>query len=447
MTSVAAEQSASRGELLRILGVSFGVAIAVGGMIGAGILRAPSLIAGAVPNAGLILALWAIAAVHARLQANVLSELGTAVPRAGGFYVYVQRAFGDVGGLVVGWSTWLSRLASTAALSVSFADFLALLWPATAGITPVTAVAMQLAVFGLNMIGLRQGRTFQQVTSLAKALALIAFCIAAVFVASKLRATTPVATHAISSIGWLGLIGAYQLIVGAYGGWYEPAFFTEEDVTPGKSLPRAIGISLVLTAALYIAVNASLLYALGTQGVARTALPFTAVLSAAGGTLPAIAFAIGAMVTVVSCANAGIMTAPRILLALSRDKLLPAVFQNVSKGGSPNVGYALTAAGSIALALSGSFGLVFGLIATLGTIAFILVVASIFVLRRREPELARPYRAKGYPLLPALVLVIDLALLGLFLRADWRGGLYAAVMFALCIPFAVVARRAQRAGR
>jgi APA family basic amino acid/polyamine antiporter len=443
MTSVTA-QGSSRGELLRILGVSFGVAIAVGGMIGAGILRAPSLIAAEVPNAGLILALWAIAAVHAGLQGNVLCELGTSVPRAGGFYVYVYRAFGDVGGLVVGWSTWLQRLASTAALSVSFADFLAQLWPQTAGITPVTAVAMQLAVFGLNMIGLRQGRTFQQVTSLLKALALIAFCVVAVLVASKLRAATPAVSPAMSAVGWLGLIGAYQLIVGAYGGWYEPAFFTEEDVTPGRSLPRAIAISLVLTALLYLAVNASLLYALGVQGVARTALPFTTVLSAAGGSLPAIAFAIGAMVTVVSCANAGIMTAPRILLALSRDKLLPGAFQYVSKGGSPNVGYVLTAAGSIALALSGSFGLVFGLIATLGTIAFILVVASIFVLRRREPELVRPYRAKGYPYLPAFVLVIDLVLLGLFLRANWLGGVYAAVMFLLCIPFALVARRARQ---
>lgn len=432
----------SRGELLRILGVSFGVAVAVGGMIGAGILRAPSAIANQVPDAVLIVALWVIAALHAALQANVLSELGTSVPRAGGFYVYVHRAFGDVGGLVVGWSTWLQRLASTAALSVAFADFLALVWEPAAHARVVTAIAMQLGVFGLNMIGLRQGRTFQQITSLAKALALLAFCIVAVLVASKLQGTAQ-AAQALQPVGWIGVIGAYQLIVGAYGGWYEPAFFTEEDVTPGKSLPRAIGISLVLTAALYIGVNASLLYALGVPGVAHTALPFATVLNAAGGELTGTLFAVGAMATVVSCANAGIMTAPRILLALSRDRLLPALFQNVSKGGSPNVGYIATAIGAVILAMSGSFQIVFGLIATLGTIAFILVVASIFVLRRREPDLVRPYRAKGYPWLPAFVLAIDLVLLVLFLGADWRGGVYALVMFLVCIPFAWVARRAR----
>src|ERR1700753_430141 len=112
----------SRRHLLNILGVSFGIAVAIGGMIGAGILRTPSAIAAQVPDARLILLLWAIGAVHAALEANVVSELATAIPRAGGFYVYAHRAFGDVGGLVVGWTTWIARQASSAALSVAFAN-------------------------------------------------------------------------------------------------------------------------------------------------------------------------------------------------------------------------------------------------------------------------------------------------------------------------------------
>src|ERR1700742_2655613 len=95
----------ARGQLLRILGVSFGIAVAIGGMIGAGILRTPSAIAAQVADARLILLLWVLGAVHAALEANVVSELATAIPRAGGFYVYAHRAFGDVGGLVVGWTT------------------------------------------------------------------------------------------------------------------------------------------------------------------------------------------------------------------------------------------------------------------------------------------------------------------------------------------------------
>src|SRR5437868_12723590 len=147
-----------RGELLHILGATFGIAVAVGAMIGVGILRAPSLIAHDVPDARFIIALWVLALVHAALEANVIAELGTAMPRAGGPYVYVHRAFGDVGGLVVGWTLWMQRAASTAALSIAFAEFLGLLWPAAAKMAPATAVPMQLALFGANLVGLREGR-------------------------------------------------------------------------------------------------------------------------------------------------------------------------------------------------------------------------------------------------------------------------------------------------
>src|SRR5205823_4346384 len=119
------------------------------------------------------------------------------------------------------------------------------------------------------------------------------------------------------------------------------------------------------TALLYIGINIALLYALGTKGVAQNALPFATVLAKLGGAVAAGAVAAFAMVSVSSCANAGVMSAPRVLLALSRDKLLPAIFQTVNKGGSPTVAIAMTAAAAIVLALSGSFSIAFGLIATL----------------------------------------------------------------------------------
>jgi APA family basic amino acid/polyamine antiporter len=438
------ESRESRGQLLHILGVSFGIAVAVGGMIGAGILRTPSLIAAAVPDAGVIVALWAIGAVHTALEANVLSELATAVPRAGGFYVYAHRAFGDVGGLVVGWTTWITRLCSTAALSVAFADFLGILWPFAAQHTVLTAVAMQLTVFGFNTIGLREGRALQQATSIAKALALAAFCVVA-FVTAAPPQTTVVAAPA--AFGWVGIVAAYQFIVGAYSGWGEPTFFAEENTQPGRSLPRAMFIGIVLAGTLYVAINIALLHALGVGAVAHGTLPYTTVLTRAFGASAGTLFAIGAMVVVASCANAGIMSAPRVLLALSRDSLLPAVFSNVNKGGSPYAALAMTAAGALILTLSGSFGLLFGLIGTLSVGSLLLAIAAIFVLRRREPELARPWRAFGYPFLPALVLIVDIALLVLFLNANWWGALTAAILFLACIPFAMVARRANRKAR
>src|SRR5580692_10505201 len=142
-----AARPAPRGELLRILGVSFGIATAVGGMIGVGILRAPALIAAEVPDARIIVLLWVLGAIFVAIQANVMSELATALPRSGGQYVYVRHALGDVGGLAVGWTDWMAFVCGIAALSVGFADFLALVWPPAAHALPLTAVAVQSAIF------------------------------------------------------------------------------------------------------------------------------------------------------------------------------------------------------------------------------------------------------------------------------------------------------------
>jgi APA family basic amino acid/polyamine antiporter len=434
--------SPKRGELLRVLGVTFGIAVAIGAMIGVGILRSPSLIARDVPQPALILALWTIALVHAALEANVILELATAMPRAGGPYVYVHRAFGDIGGLAVGWTLWAQRVSSTAALSIAFAEFAAQLWPVLASATPAIAVAIQLLMFGLNIAGVREGRAIQEITSFLKALALLGFCAAIFLFVSPHGA---VASRIETIVGWTAIIAAYQSIVGAYSGWYEPAFFSEETPDAARSLPRVIGISLLLTAALYIGINAALLHTLSPAEIARYPLPFAAAL-AGSGRFAVAAVAIFAMVSAASCANAGIMSAPRVLLALSRDGLLPAFFRNVNQGGSPSMATIFTAAASIIVALTGSFALAFGLIATLQSAAFVLVISSLFVLRRREPELSRPFRAMAYPWAPLIVLAIDLGLLGLFLNANRLGGLYAILFWLLAVPFAMIARRARAAG-
>lgn len=430
-----------RGELLHILGTGFGVAVAIGAMIGVGILRAPSLIAREVPDVAIIMALWSLALVHALLEANVIAELGTAMPRAGGPYVYVHRAFGDVGGLAVGWTLWAQRAASTAALSIAFAEFLGLIWQPARGVAPAIAVAMQLALFGMNLAGLREGRAIQEMTSFLKAVALFGFCLVAFLAIAPFHMN---AAQAPAAIGWVGMIAAYQLIVGAYSGWYEPAFFAEETRDRGRNLPRIMAIGLLLTSVLYITINGTLIHALGTAGVAGNALPFTIVLARIGGTIAAGAVAVFAMISVSSCANAGAMSAPRVLLALSRDRLLPQLFQRVNRGGSPSVATVATALAAIAIALTGSFNLAFGLIATLQSAAFILVILSLFVLRRRDSAMERPFRAIGYPWLPALVLAVDAALFLLFLNANRIGGLYAAALWLLCIPLAMIARRTRR---
>lgn len=438
----AAMTNTPRGQLLRLLGVTFGIAVAVGAMIGSGILRTPGLVAASVPIAGAILALWVFGAFHALLQANVLAELGASVPRAGGEYVFAHRALGDTGGVVVGWATWCARIVGLTANSIAFAEFLAILWPVAANHTAAVAIGLQLALFAANVSGLREGRALQVATSLLKAGMLILFVCAAIWL---VPAHGPVFRPQAIPAGLLGLAAAYQLIRGAYNGWHAPVYFAEETIAPARSVPRSLLWGILITATIFIGVNAALLRALGPSAMTSGPLPYLTILARVAGGWATVLFATGAMITAASCANASMMIAPRVLYALARDRLLPKAFQTVNKGGSPPLAFLLTVAVSIVLAMTGGFRLVFGMIATLATLAMLVTEIAYFVLRAREPDLARPWRAFLHPLLPGLVIAIDCVLLTLFVFADPKGALLAALLCALGVPFAGVARRMRTA--
>jgi APA family basic amino acid/polyamine antiporter len=433
---------ATSGHLLKILGVTFGVAVAVGNVIGSGILRAPATIAHEVPSFWLIMLLWVLGGVQGALGANIAAEMATALPKSGGLYIYAQRALGDVAGLIVGWTIWASKLAGTAAASISFAEFLPIVWPAAGDHKIAVAVAMQIALYAANISGLREGRVLQEATSLVKGAMLFIFIAAAVVFVAPPEPHTILSSPVVYS--WANIILAFQLVRGAYSGWDAPVYFSGENTDATRNIPRALVYGLLLTGALYIGVNAALIHALGLPGVAASPLPFTTVLDEIGGRIPSILFALTAMITVASCANANIMSAPRVIMALGVDGLLPGFFARVNKGGSPANALYLTAIGSLGLALSGGFALVFGLIGTLDSLSGALVDAAFFALRWRAPDLPRPFRAIGYPVLPAILLVTDVMLIVLFTSADYVGGAVALGLCLACIPLALIARRASR---
>ncbi len=441
--TIEAVSAQPRHHLLKILGVTFGVAVAIGQIIGSGILRSPSIVAGEVPGIALITGLWMLGAIQVSLSANLLSELAAALPRTGGGYNYAHRALGDVGGLVVGWTGWLANLAGAAAASVSFAEFLPLLLPAAGAHKIAVALSLQVALYAANLAGLREGRAVQELTSFVKAALLFVFIVAAVILVAPAEPQTFLSSPV--AFKWANLILAYQLIMGAYAGWDTPVVFAGENIDPAKAIPRALFYGILLTAFLYVGVNWALLHALSPAGVAASPLPFSVVLSRIGGSWPGTLFAIGATITVASCSNACIMAAPRILFALGSDRLLPRAFTSVNAGGSPVIAYVMTAIGTLALAATGAFALVFGLIATLNAASGFLVDISFWVLRKREPDLPRPFRAIGYPVLPMIPVLVDGSLVVLFTAANYTGGLVALGLGLLCIPFAFVAHRARKA--
>ena len=432
-----------RGGLLQILGVGFGVAVSMGAAIGAGILRAPATIAAEVPYGAVILGLWVLGAVQAVLSANIYAELSAAVPKSGGQNVLAQKIYGDLGRLVVGWAEWITCVAAVAATSVSFADFMPLIVPATAAHKGAVAAGLQVAIYAVNLLGLREGRAIQAVTSAVKAGMLLLFAIAAFLISTASPSAAQAASVSAAATvvrTWGGFILAYKLVAAAYSGWITPIIFAGENVSPGRSIPRALFLGIGLTAVLYIAANGGLLFALGTAGMRASPLPFTAVISRLGGAVPALLFAVTAAIAVASCSNANAMSSSRVLYALAEDGILPRALRTVNAGGSPTLAFLMSAVVSLVLAATGRFALVFGLVATLNITNAVLIELGFFILRRREPQLARPYRAIGYPWLPALALALDAAILCFIASADHEGILVAIGLTLLCIPFAMAAR-------
>jgi len=431
----------TRGQLLRVLGLGFGVAVGVGGVVGGGILRAPGSALDHAPLPWLVLLLWALAGGQALLGANVVAEVMTSVPKSGGIFNVAGRAFGNFGALLVGWSDWLINTASVAALSIAAAEFLAIIDPALTPYISVLGAAVALALSLLNWLGVKEGKFAQIITTAAKGALLVAIIILILL----FKPAPALAAKPVAAVGLVGIVVAYQLIVGAYSGWTSPAYFAEEDANPARNIPRALLVSILTVAAIYLTMNAALLYALPV-GVMRSAeLPVSIAIGNIFGHLSLIVVAAVAIVTLIGCNNASIMIATRILHGLARDGFVPRAISRVNGGGTPDLALAATGALAIVLALTGRFETIFLITAALTVFVNAMIDAALFKLRWSEPDLPRPYRSLGYPWLPGLALVLDLALVVAFLAADLKSAIYMIAALALCVPMTLVAnKRRQR---
>lgn len=436
------------GQLLRVLGLAFGLAVAVGAMIGAGILRAPGSVLNHLPSAPLVLALWTFGCIHAFAGANVVSEVMTAIPKSGGLFVPAREAFGDTAGLLIGWSDWLNMVASIAALAIAAGEFCGLLFAPARGHEAIIGALATLIFFAVNWTGVRKGSAAQIAGSAAKGI----FLIVVVVLMLVLPYAPPPQVHPAAQAPAVSLVGclvAYQLIFGVYSGWPNAAYFAEEDKEPGRNIPRSMFLSVAVVGSLYLAMNAALLQALPLQQLRQADLPIALALSTSFGPAGLKVVAAGAVLIVLGCLNANMMVGARIPYGLARDGLFPKLAMKINKGGTPSIALVATVGLSLALTFTGTFETIFLLMGALALVPLILTDASLFKLRRSRPHLPRPYRARLYPWLPALALTLDVALLGTFLWSDPLSGLSVVFALLVCVPLGFVAgrRKSARLGR
>jgi APA family basic amino acid/polyamine antiporter len=426
--------------LLRILGLGFGLAMAFGGTVGVGILRLPGTVAAALGDSRLIALFWVLGGLYALLGAVAVAELATMFPAAGGFYVYARRAFGNGPGFVVGWSDWVCGAASIAYAAITATTFLGVLWPATTVHPQLIAVAIVAAFTGLQWMGLRIGRALAGLISIAVGLMMLVLIVACLLAAPAAATIAPPPAMSAASVPLLSmamfaaLVAALRPVLVSFDGWYAPIYFAEENTHPARTLPRAIVGGTLLVAGLYLVINLAFLRVLPLPVLAASELPAA---DAARVVLPhggAVLVTLIALVTVLSLVNATLLMTPRVLFAIGRAGFFTQKATLVSAGGTPRVALGVTSLTAALLILSGSFEQLIALAAVLFLLNYLSAYAAVFVLRRRQPSASRPYRALGFPVTTAVVLVGSVLFLISAIVDDPRSGLTAALLIGACWP-------------
>jgi APA family basic amino acid/polyamine antiporter len=424
--------AATSGRLLNVLGLAFGLAGSVGGTIGAGILRTPGLVAAQLPSEPWILLIWLVGGLYALLGACCIAELAAALPRAGGWYVYADAAFGRRAGLVVGWCDWLAHCIGLAWVATTLGDYLAGYLSDPSGLSGRWIALAVLGLFsGIQLLGVRAGGTSQELLSLAKAGAFMALVLACFLLPQPgaVALQPPVVTTGMPGV--VPLVLALQAVITTYDGWASPVYFAEEFSDPSRDLPRSLIGGVVAVLVLYLLINLALLHVLPISNLASSPLPAATAAGVLVGPWGGLAITAIALVALLGLINTVVMAAPRIVYALGRDGLLPRFTAGVNTGGTPVPALLLTAGAAGLLVLAGSFERLLAIGAVLYVLLPLSGLAALAALRVHQPELARPFKCWLYPLTPLVVGGISIAFLVATSIGDPLSSLIAAGLAAM----------------
>jgi len=415
--------------------------LVVGNMIGVGIFTTPGRVANQLPTSGLVLLGWVLGAFLAMAGALSYAELGAAYPRAGGNYVFLREAFGPLWGFLYGWAAALITQSGTVAiLAVGFTKY--------AGIT--NSLHVQLCAVGLilffgllNYVGVKVGAGVVDVITFLKIISILALVIAGTFFG---RGSFSHASPLWPAQGgaWIaaGLATALIPIMYAYSGWNATVYVGSEVENPSRTIPLSLILGVLITAALYLILNALYIYAMpvtdmkGVIAIAKTASE-----SMFG---PAAAKVLSGMIafSVLGCLNATLLTAPRIPFAMAQDGYFFAPFGKVHpRFRTPSSAIALVTLWATGLAIWGGidhtnfYRLLDDYVTVPSLLLNALTVSALFLLRRQKPDLPRPYRAWGYPVLPLLFIAIILWMVLNEFKQDPRAALSGIAMVAAGVPF------------
>ena len=433
--------------LPRRLGLLSAWAVLVGSTIGSGIFRTPAVVAERVDAPGLFVAGWILGGVIALAGALTIAELAAMFPRTGGIYVYVREAFGPLPAFLFGWAEFVViRPAAYGAIAITSAEYFWRLAGVDGGMVPgglpltlaqLTAAGFIVLVAAVNYRGIQVGAIVQNASTFFKVAAL-ALLIVLGFVLPHAAPVAPVAPVASSLPPLAGFGIALVAILWAYDGWADLSFVGGEVKDPQRVLPRALLMGTATVVVLYLAAIAVYWHIVPLDRMAGSPLIAADAAQAVIGRAGVVFVSLAIMISTFGTLNGSMMTGPRIFFAMADDRLFFRRLAEVHpRFGSP----------ALCIVLAAVLGVIYVSIRQFADLAdqfiigiwpfYALGVAAVFVLRRRRPEAARPYRVWGYPLVPVLFLVASVYLLGNYMLTETGIFLWDVVVILSGIPIYV----------
>jgi basic amino acid/polyamine antiporter, APA family len=405
-----------------------------------------------LPAGWAILAVWILGGLLSIMGGFVYAEMGAMIPRAGGMYLYFREAFGELPAFLYAWvAYWVIQTGSNAAVAVGFATYFSVFFPdlstsrivATLGPFPIsagqlTAVALTLLLSATHYVGVRRGARIQGFFTLLIVLALVWLALGGLTAGAR----TPAPPAPVPPIGLAAFGTAMIAVFWCFYGWSDIVAVAGEVERPGRNLPLALIIGNGLILALYGAVNLVFLKVIPPAEMATVSQPAALAAERLFGAGSRVFISIAVTAAAVGCASAGLLAGPRIVYALAKDGLFPLAFTRVHpRFKTPSFAIGIQALWMSLLCLSGRYDQLY----TYATFAIVLAYAgtgvALILYRRRLPNLPRPYRCWGYPVVPVLFVASSVLLALNTVREQPRETLAGIAILLLGLPFYFAMRR------
>jgi APA family basic amino acid/polyamine antiporter len=419
---------AAERQLVRAIGLGGATLLVIGNVIGSGIFLTTGIMVQELPSTTLVLAAWAAGGLLAMAGGLTYAEMGSMYPRSGGLYVFLSEAYGPACGFLFGWACLLVILTgSVATVAVGFAEYFSYFFPSLGTANVLFTLPMpwgmwsisagQLVAAGsiavitaINYVGVRQGSLTNTILTVAKVGALVAIPLLAI---AFLR-VDPVFTPAVpaSALRPLASFGVIMIaVMWTYEGWYYVAFSAGEIKDAARNVPRALIYGTLALTTIYVVVNIAYFYTLTLEEMSGVTRVAEAAVTALVGPVGAALVAGTVVISTFGCNVAGVLASSRTCFAMAADgRFFPATARVHPVYHTPHIALLVTSAWSAFLTLTGGYETLFTYVTFASVLFGTLGGAAIFVLRTRRPDVPRPYRALGYPIIPALYMLGSFAL-------------------------------------